>query len=244
MREGRNLVGSFLVGVGSASDFSSVSSQSVKAAVGRGTEVVVTPSELAADSALGTLSPSTRGCRMPDEPPTAAAFSAVYRNYSQTNCQLECRVRAAVARCGCLPWDFPPPPSFSGGSEDDPGMCDHLGLLCFRNSMERGRDWEWVSHCYGSAACPSDCERRMYVVSSSTFRLDPVLECQPGSPLRRYARAKLRARSPPLVALYGYFVSRDPEKVTTVDMKEQIQYYVPEKKEPYHRLVLISFNST
>ena len=75
----------------------------------------------------------------------------------------ECRLKSAIRGVGCVPWDYPMPPSmnFKGSEEfcnsrfDQNGSPDNSTLSRFDAFMNSG---ESISNC----ECLSDCEEVVY----------------------------------------------------------------------------------
>ena len=57
-----------------------------------------------------------RGCRFPNE----QSRPSMFKRYSQSGCLFECRLKYAIVKAGCIPWDYPVP---SGIDERAYPMC-------------------------------------------------------------------------------------------------------------------------
>ena len=75
------------------------------------------------DEDTRVLSPETRGCLFDDE-----GSLDLFKTYSAGNCYLECKLKKAEAKCGCIPWNYP---YFENSS-----LCTPLGNVCFDKSMD------------------------------------------------------------------------------------------------------------
>jgi len=83
--------------------------------------------------------------------------SFVTRNYTQSGCFLECKLRAARRACQteCIPWDFPP---VDGSAE----LCDKDQAECVYRMM---RDYDVKESCEReetSEECPMECNSVSY----------------------------------------------------------------------------------
>ena len=79
--------------------------------------------------------------------------------YSYKGCMFECRLKSAIKAVGCVPWDYPMPPSmseeFCNSSFAENGSVDNSTLSRFDAFMNSG---ESISNC----ECLSDCEEVVY----------------------------------------------------------------------------------
>ena len=79
--------------------------------------------------------------------------------YSYKGCMFECRLANAIRAAGCVPWDYPIPPSmnFEGSQEFCNSRSSENGstLLRFDAFMNSG---ESMSNC----ECAADCEEVVY----------------------------------------------------------------------------------
>jgi len=65
---------------------------------GSSTHIDVTMHEIVADESLESLKYSQRQCILPSEYPNG--------KYSKSQCQLQCQVRKAEEKCGCISWKY------------------------------------------------------------------------------------------------------------------------------------------
>ena len=54
----------------------------------------------------------------------------IFRSYSQSSCEYECKVNQARDECRCTPWNVPTPPNLQ-----NPAICDLYGNHCFHLNM-------------------------------------------------------------------------------------------------------------
>ena len=82
----------------------------------------------------------------------------MFKTYSHKGCQFECRLKNSFQYVGCIPWDYPVPPSL--GDEENIPICDSnikegqksadSSLAMFNNHMdskESGADCNCLPDC-------------------------------------------------------------------------------------------------
>ena len=106
----------------------------------------VLPTEVKGTRELQSMLEEKRKCRFSDE---VHKKDRLFKTYSQSSCEFECRVHKAREECKCTPWNFPTPPSMP-----NPIICDLYGNFCFHKKM---RNVEVIGNCT-NGICPSDCE--------------------------------------------------------------------------------------
>ena len=97
-----------------------------------------------------------RNCRFPDETDDLQIFKV----YSKSACEYECRVKKAVATCGCYPWYVPSRPSPTKQT-----ICDVFGNSCFDYVLRQKDTWKGCS-------CLPTCHHIEYTYSEQTNPLD------------------------------------------------------------------------
>ena len=76
---------------------------SVKVPLGHSTTFLITPKAREIDDSGKHLTESQRGCRLNEDTDLLDVFNV----YTRTSCLLECKIKFAVSRCGCTPWNYP-----------------------------------------------------------------------------------------------------------------------------------------
>ena len=71
--------------------------------LGHSTTVYVTPKAQQIDSSAKELTEMQRGCRLSEKTEKLDVFNI----YTQEACLFECKMKQAVKRCGCFPWNYP-----------------------------------------------------------------------------------------------------------------------------------------
>ena len=105
----------------------------------------VQPIEVEGTENLRAMPEDERNCKFSDE---STSKDSMFKTYSQSSCEFECRVNKAREECRCTPWNFPTPLSI-----ERPIICDLYGSYCFHNKM---RNVDIIGNCtYGT--CLSDC---------------------------------------------------------------------------------------
>lgn len=71
--------------------------------LGHSTTVYITPKASKISESAKELSEIQRGCRIPEETEGLDIFNI----YTQEACLFECKLKQAVRRCECFPWNYP-----------------------------------------------------------------------------------------------------------------------------------------
>ena len=69
----------------------------------------------------------TRECKFSDE---VDSRDSLFKTYSQSSCEFECKVEQARKECQCTPWNVPTPSRLT-----NPSICDLYGNFCFGEVM-------------------------------------------------------------------------------------------------------------
>ena len=77
--------------------------------IGSGKEIFLTVSAIHTESSepVREMEVLRRNCIFSDEKNVPNAEVTVFKTYSQENCFLECRAKALLKECGCLPYYYP-----------------------------------------------------------------------------------------------------------------------------------------
>ena len=105
----------------------------------------VQPFEVHGTNELRQIPEEIRKCKFPDE---VDQKDSMFKIYSQTSCEFECRINNARKKCKCTPWNFPTPPSLTS-----PIICDLYGTYCFNSQLTNP---ESIGNCL-EHQCLSDC---------------------------------------------------------------------------------------
>ena len=71
--------------------------------LGHSTTVYITPKASEIDNSAKELTEMQRGCRLQERTEDLDIFNI----YTQEACLFECKIKQAVRKCGCFPWNFP-----------------------------------------------------------------------------------------------------------------------------------------
>ena len=71
--------------------------------LGHSTTVYVTPKARELDDSGKELTEMQRGCRLSEKSEDLDIFNI----YTQEACLFECKMKLAMRKCGCFPWDYP-----------------------------------------------------------------------------------------------------------------------------------------
>ena len=80
-----------------------IRSKSFKIPLGHSTIVYITPQAREIDESGMDLAESQRNCRLDTDTDTLNIFNI----YTRSACLLECKLKVAMKKCGCLPWNYP-----------------------------------------------------------------------------------------------------------------------------------------
>ena len=136
-----------------------LSTSSVEVKQGHVTHFLITPRKIEASDDLREIEFEKRKCRFHDEVTDSKLFSV----YTQNNCRYECKMRQAVAKCQCIPWDYP---QFKG--EQHP-ICNKYARDCFQQVMINAGTQK-------DCPCPNDCSVTIYDYSVSSTDFGPLCD--------------------------------------------------------------------
>lgn len=127
--------------------------------LGHSTIVYIKPQAREIDASAKELSENQRGCRLNNHNGNMTIFGV----YTAEACQLECRWKEAVEKCGCFPWNYPV-------LDDDArfSFCDMYGNVCFKSIMKNES-----LQC----ECPMDCNSITYSVTMISTPFDTKGMC-------------------------------------------------------------------
>ena len=78
-------------------------SRSFNIPLGHSTKIYITPKAREIDEDGMSLTESQRDCRLNEDTQNLDIFNV----YTKTACMLECKIKYAMNRCGCAPWNYP-----------------------------------------------------------------------------------------------------------------------------------------
>ena len=152
----------FVATVNSGDEYPLTSQKGFLIRPGHQNYVILSAQQVKADPGIKSINPNNRNCYFSDERPLA-----MHKNYSQSNCILECYVEYARKSIekksnltgGCVPWFYP--------VEDEHvfRLCDPWQIKEFQETMKSIPD----GHC---DYCFADCTTTMYdsSISAAPFR--------------------------------------------------------------------------
>ena len=94
--------------VGDASSFPLTRMSGLVLKNGQENYVSINPTDVIADDQIRKIAPSVRNCYFSNETPVEQPLE-LFKNYSQANCFLECKIKYAKneMNSSCTPWYFP-----------------------------------------------------------------------------------------------------------------------------------------
>ena len=123
--------------------------------------------QLVSTADLRSMSVEQRNCEFWDENGSLDLFKI----YSQSNCLMECKHKAAAVFCDCIPLSFPQ-------SDKNPRkLCDYYGNYCYQNMITIFSN---MTNC----SCPHDCAAEKYSLSVISSKIDTEGTCKRDSPIR------------------------------------------------------------
>ena len=78
-------------------------SKSFQIPLGQSSIVYITPTAREIDDTGKELTETQRNCRLTEENDNLNIF----KPYTQEACLLECKIKLAAERCGCISWEYP-----------------------------------------------------------------------------------------------------------------------------------------
>ena len=139
----------------------SMTTSSIEVKLGYSTTFLISAQQIQATDDTRSIPIKERQCEFQNE----AFHSKLFATYTQNNCRYECKMRKAIEKCQCIPWDFP---QFKDQFHP---ICDRFARDCFLTKM---KDTESLVNC----SCPNDCETTIYSYSVSSNPNDPDLLCK------------------------------------------------------------------
>ena len=84
----------------------------------------------------------------------------MFKTYSHKGCIFECKLKNTYKSVGCIPWDYPIPPSL--GEEKDIAMCNSIfNLTIADSSLARFNDFMDNKEAGKDCDCLPDCEQEV-----------------------------------------------------------------------------------
>ncbi|XP_059083937.1 uncharacterized protein LOC131881173 [Tigriopus californicus] len=162
----RSLDKSFKIGIHHPGSLADLRNDYIKVKPGFEYQVLITPQVHTAEESLRSMSLEKRKCQFQDE----SSDSLLFKSYSQTNCQLECRLKFAVEQCDCLPWNYPH--MVLDGQLTK--LCDYRGNYCVENILHRSITWQ-------ECPCYPPCETITYTFSMNIKTMERPCSSEFGS---------------------------------------------------------------
>ena len=128
-------------------------SESIILEAGNEYTIEVTPFGQYVTSEFKLMSYDQRKCLLSNEVPENSTLKA----YIQQNCRYECKVRYAIDKCDCIPWDFP--------LKTNVTECDVFGRTCFMNAIKH-----FIANGRKCSECKDPCEFMQYEKSKITTK--------------------------------------------------------------------------
>ena len=124
----------------------------------------IEPIEVVGTDALHDIKEEARNCKFYDE----VEDDSIFKAYSQSSCEYECKIKYAREKCFCTPWNFPTLPS-----QATPIVCDLYGNSCFHSEISEANV---IEQCVKK--CPSDCTTVRFSLNVQEIPLNLDLYCE------------------------------------------------------------------
>ena len=124
----------------------------------------IEPIEVIGTDTLHAIKEEARNCKFDDE----VEGDSMFKVYSQSSCEYECKIKYAREKCQCTPWNFPTLPS-----QATPIICDLYGNSCFHSELNEAHV---IQTC--AKKCPSDCANVRFSINEQEIILDHNLYCE------------------------------------------------------------------
>jgi hypothetical protein len=124
----------------------------------------IEPIEVIGTNALHDIKQEARKCKFDDE----IEDDSMFKSYSQSSCEYECKIKYAREKCLCTPWNFPTLPF-----QATPIICDLYGNSCFHSEMNEAHV---IQKC--AKMCPPDCANVRFSINEQEIVLDHNLYCE------------------------------------------------------------------
>ena len=149
---------SFITYVSSGSNFPLTAKSGFYLQGGHVNNVIIKAYDVTSDPDIKSIDPNLRQCYFPDEQKLS-----ICRNYSQSCCMLECRIKYAYMATGlnCTPWYFP-------NQKEPLQMCDPWEAGQFENEMFKHIPQSQCNYCL------PDCSETVY---SASCTVAPFRRC-------------------------------------------------------------------
>ena len=93
------------------------------------------------------------------------------KTYSLKGCQFECRLKNTYQSVGCIPWDYPIPPSL--GEEQDIPMCNsRFNKTISDSSLTRFNHFMDSKESGKDCNCLADCEQEVRFETQVIFPMN------------------------------------------------------------------------
>ena len=152
----------FYVGISNRKDYLDMESIGQATKPGYHTIRKVQAMEIVPSEDLHSVLINKRKCMFEDETDNLKIF----RKYSQSACELECKIIEAAKTCRCYPWFIPAPPD-----PEYKTICGIHGNYCFQKVMA-------LPHVFKSCSCLPTCHQLEFTYNEQLNRLDPEEMCQ------------------------------------------------------------------
>ena len=152
----------FYIGISDQNDYFDMKSIGQKVKPGYETIWKVHAMEIVPSDDLHDVPIEKRKCRFQDENDGLEIF----KQYSQTACEFECRIKKAEDVCGCYPWYIPPYPKSTRHI-----ICDVYGNFCFKE-ITKGVYTECLRNCL------PNCHQIEFTYTYEHITRDPQSICK------------------------------------------------------------------
>ena len=152
----------FSVGISNKRDYLDMKSIGQATKPGYHTIRKVQAMEIVPSEDLHDVPINKRKCMFPDENQALKIFS----QYSQSACELECRIEKAAQTCQCYPWFMPRP-----RDTEHQTICSVYGNYCFQKVLTRN---EVLKNC----KCWPTCHQLEFTYNEQLNKLDAEELCQ------------------------------------------------------------------
>ena len=155
----------YTIGLSGKKNFIDQKNSLYKLRPGYHTTIHVIPKIIETTSSFDNLDLYTRECKLPHE---TTGFQ-LFKEYSQSGCEIECAAKKATSFCHCLPWNYP-------NNFTSLPMCDMFGGYCFNMIMS---NIVYYKSC--KSECVEDCQETSLSIWHRTVPLNTEDLCKDGT---------------------------------------------------------------
>ena len=112
-------------------DYMRVADNGIQVEPGFHTTLAITPTKINSTVNFQSLPLNKRQCKYRNE---QNHTSSLFKYYTKSSCEFECRLKQSRTSCGCIPWNYP---HILGENGKTFPLCDGPKAFCFEKVMSR-----------------------------------------------------------------------------------------------------------